>query len=245
MKSEGEREEPQSGIPDYLLTQLSSECAYLASLEDEDIKQSKKKNTRNFEPKPMTKTTKKGKVLIWYKKHYPILGIVNEPSSSCALGVPPVLLPKLSFSRGRNNHHKLLNNVNFTTHSRNLFFELCLNGEELKEEHLFLNLQKNTNIVNCVLPEDQYDFFNTEIRKNADGKLIAYGEIPRSGGKNGIHPMRLPHLWMEMFRRGFMFERPGPQGIDGPWIRYDLEYLRSEFCFCFCVFYCAALILPT
>ncbi len=235
-----------SSIPDYLRAQLTSELLYIQSIEEEgdDAKQQQRKNTRNFEPKPMIKTTRKGKVLVRYKKHYPILGIVNEPPTSCALGVPPVLLPKLSFPRGRNQHRNLLQHIDFVSHSRNYFFDLCVaennnNSDNIIiEETKLFNLQKDINSTNPISPEDQYDFFNSEIRKDQEtGKLTAFGEIPRSEGKCGIHPMRLQHLWMELFRRGFTFERPGPQGIDGPWIRYDLEFLRF-FLFLFDFLFC-------
>ncbi len=176
---------------------------------------------RNFEPNPVIKTSKKGKVKIFLRKHYPILGILSKPSASCALGVPPVLLPKLSFARGRNQYQKSMNTIDFTSHICNLMFK---EEEVVIDEKMLFDFKFNSNPVSS---EDQYDFFTTEIRKHEDtGELMAFGEIPKSGGKRGPHPMRLPHLWMELFRRGFSFERPGPQGIDGPWIVYDLEHIR-------------------
>ncbi len=207
-------------IPEGLRIHLNSELQYIQNCKEAP---SDCKSTRNFEPTVVTKTSKKGKVKTFLRKHYPILGLLDKPSPSCALGVPPVLLPKLSFPRGRNQHRKLMNVVDFTSHVCNISFEL--KDANIEEKQLFVF--KKPCILNPVLPEDQYDFFTSEIRKHPEtGELIAFGDIPHTNGTRGQHPIRLPHLWMELFRRGFSFERPGPQGVDGPWILYNLEHLR-------------------
>ena len=205
-------------IPESLRVHVNSELQYIQSCNNG---MADGKSMRNFDPNPVIKTSKKGKTRTYLRKHYPILGFLSQPSASCALGVPPVLLPKLSFPRGRNHHRKSMNTIDFTSHVRNFMLQ-----EEVDEKMLF-DFKFN---INPVSPEDQYDFFTSEIRK-VDGELMAFGDIPRSKGKRGAHPMRLPHLWMELFRRGFSFERPGPQGIDGPWIVYDLEHIRFFYYF--------------
>lgn len=209
-----------STIPAGLRVHLNYELDYIQKCQECPISG---KSTRNFEPIVVTKTSKKGKVKTYLRKHYPILGMLNRPSSSCALGVPPVKLPKLSFPRGRNQHRKLMNVIDFACHVRNMSF--TNNADVITEESLFTF--KKVSQQNTVSPADQYDFFTSEIRIE-HGELVAYGDIPHTN-QRGVHPIRLPHLWMELFRRGFSFERPGPQGIGGPWILYNWEYLRSHF----------------
>ncbi len=215
-------------IPATLRTQLVAELQYAETC----AKFNGVSNTRNFEPEQQHKPMRGGQQKTSRRKHYAILGLPPVPSTSCAFGVPPVKRPKFAFPRTRSkNSGNQKKKCSFASHACNLYFVLCLeqgtSTPSCPEERL---VSMETNSHTSICPEDQYDFFNT-IVKLENGKLRAFGEIPKSGGKCDYHPMRLPHLWVEMFRRGFTLRRPGPAGKHSPWISYDFDHLRYVYFF--------------
>ena len=203
-------------IPEYLRPHI------LAKIEYEQTKLSVTAAVMPQEVK-LKKNGQPRKVTAKNKKFNEMFGL-GKIKSHCTLGVKPIKHSVLEESRSRSQEVSM----DFSSHCLELFFRLCCEEKTYCDEETLFTFKKSArDPLQTVKPEDQYDFFNSQIKiDDNNGTIRAYGEIPRADGKHDYLPMRRPHLWMELFRRGFEFERPGPLGIHEPWIVYDLSYLR-------------------
>lgn len=196
-------------VPEHLLPQI------LAKIEHENAKLS-----RSTLPVAIAKFKKNGEPRKVPNKKFNEMYGLDLIKPHCTLGVKPTANPNKEHSRSRNQEQV----IDFSSHCLELLFTLCSEEKSVWDEETLFTFKKSDPL-QTVRPEDQYDFFNSEIKIDDTGNIKAYGEIPRANGKHDYLPMRRPHLWMELFRRGFDFERPGPLGINEPWIVYNLEYL--------------------
>jgi hypothetical protein len=169
-------------------------------------------------------------------KIYNLLGMTGAQNST-SLCVPPASNPRTTRSRNRTlfqETHKIpiaqsvprfiTNHLQQKEQKVKMEQSMEQNMEQSMEPKSEQKLQKIEQTLSlsdlsnyndaCVLspvdPSEQYDFLEAEIRMNEDKKqLQPWGTLPQSNGLKGWQPMRGPHLWTYLFKRGFSFTRPG------------------------------------
>ncbi len=166
----------------------------------------------NFASKPRDKRRRKTGVFCGHREKLNHLLGLSGTRNSCALGVPPVQAPKRSFSRSRKRHATKVVNVYLGQVMESFFYAKCVEQKKSTpdiDSREFASLLSQSFTASVVQEDDQYDFLNCEMRRNENGKLTPYGEIPRSGGKKGFLPCQLAHTLVYLFKRGFFVKRLG------------------------------------